>query len=64
MTVWMFSGQSVLSALARLKSGEAPPTFLAGHSLGEYAALHVGGAFDFLTGLKLVQLAANEAAKK
>lgn len=29
--------------------------YLAGHSLGEYNALLAAGAFDFLTGLKLVQ---------
>lgn len=29
--------------------------YLAGHSLGEYNALLAGGAFDFVTGLKLVQ---------
>ena len=31
------------------------PTALAGHSLGEYSALAIGGAFDFTTGLKLVK---------
>ena len=31
------------------------PNALAGHSLGEYSALAVGGAFDFTTGLKLVK---------
>src|SRR3990172_6192834 len=31
------------------------PNFLAGHSLGEYNALLAAGAFDFLTGLRLVQ---------
>jgi malonyl CoA-acyl carrier protein transacylase len=31
------------------------PQLLAGHSLGEYNALHAGGAFDFLTGLRLVK---------
>jgi malonyl CoA-acyl carrier protein transacylase len=31
------------------------PTFLAGHSLGEYNALHAAGAFDLLPGLRLVQ---------
>lgn len=32
-----------------------PPDFVAGHSLGEYAALFAAGAFDFATGLRLVQ---------
>lgn len=31
------------------------PDFVAGHSLGEYSALYCAGAFDFMTGLKLVQ---------
>lgn len=33
----------------------ARPQWLAGHSLGEYNALLAAGAFDFLTGLRLVQ---------
>jgi malonyl CoA-acyl carrier protein transacylase len=31
------------------------PSYLAGHSLGEYNALLAAGAFDFVTGLRLVQ---------
>jgi malonyl CoA-acyl carrier protein transacylase len=31
------------------------PRYLAGHSLGEYNALMAAGAFDFITGLRLVQ---------
>jgi malonyl CoA-acyl carrier protein transacylase len=31
------------------------PAYVAGHSLGEYNALLAAGAFDFLTGLKLVK---------
>lgn len=31
------------------------PSFLVGHSLGEYNALLAAGAFDFLTGLQLVK---------
>src|SRR3954452_21537571 len=33
----------------------ARPEYLAGHSLGEYNALMAAGAFDFMTGLRLVQ---------
>ncbi|MGD3111965.1 ACP S-malonyltransferase [Streptomyces sp. YGL11-2] len=48
----------VVGALAhrqwRESTGEEP-AFLAGHSLGEYCALHGAGAFDFATGLRLVQ---------
>lgn len=32
-----------------------PPDFLAGHSIGEYAALVAGGVFDFETGLRIVR---------
>ncbi len=31
------------------------PDFVAGHSLGEYAALQVAGVFDFATGLHLIK---------
>jgi [acyl-carrier-protein] S-malonyltransferase len=31
------------------------PTYVAGHSLGEYSALYAAGVFDFETGLTLVQ---------
>lgn len=34
---------------------QARSDFVAGHSLGEYNALLAAGAFDFLTGLRLVQ---------
>lgn len=37
-----------------LNRGERP-SMLAGHSLGEYDALFAAGAFDFLTGLRLVK---------
>lgn len=37
------------------RAGGLKPDYLAGHSLGEYNALLAAGAFDFLTGLKLVK---------
>ncbi len=47
----------VVNALHYYKavSEGARPSWLAGHSLGEYNALLAAGAFDFLTGLRLVQ---------
>lgn len=48
----------VVGALAHRQWRESTgdePAFLAGHSLGEYCALHAAGAFDFATGLRLVQ---------
>ena len=38
------------------------PNALSGHSLGEYSALAIGGAFDFSTGLKLVKLRSKSMA--
>jgi polyketide synthase PksL len=45
---------NALSYRHRLQTGSAPPDYLAGHSLGEFNALHAAGAFDFATGLALV----------
>jgi trans-AT polyketide synthase, acyltransferase and oxidoreductase domains len=47
----------VVSALSYLEQREkdGEPQLLAGHSLGEYAALFAAGSFDFETGLRLVQ---------
>src|ERR1041385_1953764 len=47
----------VVNALHYYKAiGQGPrPAYLAGHSLGEYNALLAAGAFDFLTGLRLVK---------
>ncbi|MDC0707421.1 ACP S-malonyltransferase [Stigmatella sp. ncwal1] len=48
----------VVNALAYLHAVErngTRPDFAAGHSLGEYNALFAAGAFDFITGLRLVQ---------
>lgn len=40
---------------ARQDSGAVAPSYVAGHSLGEYDALLAAGVFDFATGLRLVQ---------
>lgn len=44
-----------LSFLAKVEDEKATPDFVIGHSLGEYVALYATGAFDFATGLRLVQ---------
>ena len=44
-----------LTYLKKSAEADIKPDYLAGHSLGEYTALFAGGAFDFQTGLKLVQ---------
>jgi trans-AT polyketide synthase/acyltransferase/oxidoreductase domain-containing protein len=46
---------NALAYLQLLRDGRRAPEFVAGHSLGEYNALHAAGAFDFETGLRLVQ---------
>ncbi|MFI6182316.1 ACP S-malonyltransferase [Nonomuraea sp. NPDC051191] len=45
---------NALSFLARQEAG-GRPDYLAGHSLGEYAALFAAGCFDFETALALVK---------
>lgn len=47
----------VVNALSYFDHGtkDGRPDYLAGHSLGEYNALLAAGAFDFETGLRLVQ---------
>ncbi len=46
---------NALSYLRKIEEEGVKPDFVAGHSLGEYNALFAAGAFDFITGLKLVQ---------
>jgi trans-AT polyketide synthase, acyltransferase and oxidoreductase domains len=46
---------NALTSLARIEDTGRKPDIAAGHSLGEYNALLAAGAFDFLTGLGLVQ---------
>jgi len=46
---------NALSFFQKTAAGTTLPNFVAGHSLGEYNALLAAGAFDFLTGLRLVQ---------
>jgi malonyl CoA-acyl carrier protein transacylase len=47
----------VVEALGYLEYAKnyGKPSYLVGHSVGEYAALFAAGAYDFATGLKLVQ---------
>lgn len=46
---------NALSYLETVRQTGVLPDFVMGHSLGEYSALFAAGAFDFLTGLELVQ---------
>lgn len=45
---------NVLTYLAFQQVSPTRPSYLLGHSLGEYCALHLAGVFDFATGLGLV----------
>lgn len=51
---------SVAALRALQEAGAPPPEAVAGHSVGEYAALLAAGAFDFETGLHLVERRAQE----
>lgn len=54
---------NMLTYLALQQISPASPSYLLGHSLGEYCALTIAGVFDFRTGLHLVaQRAAAMAA--
>ncbi|MDM5187013.1 ACP S-malonyltransferase [Bacillus sp. DX4.1] len=46
---------NALHYLKKIEEDGRKPDFVAGHSLGEYNALFAAGAFNFETGLKLVQ---------
>jgi [acyl-carrier-protein] S-malonyltransferase len=48
----MYVVETALADLLRAQGQR--PDFVAGHSLGEYAALYAAGVFDFATGLKLI----------
>ena len=51
---------SVAALRALREAGAPPPQAVAGHSVGEYAALYAADAFDYPTGLKLVERRARE----
>lgn len=53
---------SVLNYLQALEATQQPD-FAAGHSIGEYAALFAAKAFDFATGLRIVQKRAELMSK-
>ncbi|WP_075187486.1 ACP S-malonyltransferase [Teredinibacter haidensis] len=46
---------NALTYAAKIEDSSIKPDVVAGHSLGEYNALLAAGAFDFSTGLKIVQ---------
>ncbi|MWC28305.1 ACP S-malonyltransferase [Paenibacillus sp. MMS18-CY102] len=46
---------NALAYMSKFQETGQQPDYLIGHSLGEYNALLAGGAFDFETGLRLVQ---------
>ena len=51
---------SVAALRVLREAGAPPPEAVAGHSVGEYAALFAAGALDFPTGLKLVERRARD----
>lgn len=46
---------NALSALEIIENSQRPPFYSAGHSLGEFNALQIAGAFDIGTGLRLIK---------
>ncbi|MBV8882624.1 MAG: ACP S-malonyltransferase [Chroococcidiopsidaceae cyanobacterium CP_BM_RX_35] len=49
----MYVVESILADLVRQRGEQ--PELVAGHSLGEYAALYVAGVFDWQSGLRLIK---------
>ena len=54
---------SCLEYMRKIKENNIKPEFVAGHSLGEFAALFAAGVYDFETGLKIVNKRAQLMSK-
>ncbi|USO00597.1 MAG: ACP S-malonyltransferase [Alphaproteobacteria bacterium] len=52
--LYVFSSIMFVEFMDRFK--QFKPEYVAGHSVGEYAACFAAGCFDFITGLKLVKI--------
>ncbi|WP_160679881.1 ACP S-malonyltransferase [Clostridium sp. C8-1-8] len=54
---------SCLDYIKRIRESNIVPDYVAGHSLGEFAALFAAGVYDFETGLKIVNKRAQIMSK-